>query len=232
MNIVDIGILVVVLLSIILGVKRGTVKGIFKTIACFMIAILAYTFKNMLANWLMGFMPFFNFSGIYQGVYSVNIMFYRAVSFVVIYILLYCFLSVIIALGGLFDKVYEKEFLINKKIDKVLGAFVGFIEGAIIAFVGVWVLVQLPNTSNYVMQSRFGLNFLERTPMIRTVFAPSTLAAKEVYDLTEQYEGVEDKTDFIVSSLQIYIKYQTITSEKVKSLEDDNKLGIENITFN
>ncbi len=232
MNIVDIGILVVVLLSVILGVKRGTIKGILKTIACAMIAILAYTFKNMLANWLMGFMPFFNFSGIYQGVYSVNIMFYQAVSFVVIYILLYCFLSVIIALGGLFDKLYEKELLINKKIDKVLGAFVGFIEGAIIAFVGVWVLVQLPNTSNYVMQSRFGLNFLERTPMIRTVFAPSTLAAKEVYALTEQYEGVEDKTDFIVSSLQIYIKYQTVTSEKVKSLEDDNKLGIENITFN
>ena len=221
MNIVDIGILVLVLLSVIIGVKRGTVKGILKTLAFVIIGILSYTFKGMLGNWLMGFMPFFNFAGIYQ-----------AVSFVVIYVLLYCFLSIIVAVGGVFDKVYKKEWLVNKKIDKILGALVGFIEGTMIAFVGVWVLSQLPNTTQYVMQSHFGLNFLERTPMIRTVFAPSTLASEEVYELVDQYKNSEDKTDFNISALQVYIKYQVVTSEKVKELEDAKKLGIENITFN
>lgn len=232
MNIVDIGILVLVLLSVIIGVKRGTVKGILKTLAFVIIGILSYTFKGMLGNWLMGFMPFFSFAGIYQGVYAVNIMFYQAVSFVVIYVLLYCFLSIIVAVGGVFDKVYKKEWLVNKKIDKILGALVGFIEGTMIAFVAVWVLSQLPNTTQYVMQSHFGLNFLERTPMIRTVFAPSTLASEEVYELVDQYANAEDKTDFTISALQVYIKYQVVTSEKVKELEDAKKLGIENITFN
>ena len=231
MNYVDIGILIFVALFTLIGIKRGVIKSALKTVGIVVIAIIAYSFKGYLASWLMSFMPFFNFIGLFEGVKAINILFYEAVSFLLIFIILYCVLNIIVALGGIMDKLVRKTIILAIP-DRILGGVVGFIEGTILSFVIVFVLSQLPNTQNIVFESRFGVTMLERTPVIRTVLSNSTLAAEEIYQLADQYKDSENKTDFNIAALQVLIKYKIVTADEVKDLEDAGKLDIENITFN
>ena len=234
MSYVDIGIFVMLALCVIIGVKRGVIKGLVKTLGFIVVSILAFVLKDMLANWLMSFMPFFNFAGIYENALSINIMFYGAVSFVIVYILLYCVLNIIMALGKIFERIYGLK-LILPFPDKLFGGILGFIEGVLICFVMLYVLCLLPNTQEFVFESRFGRPILERTPIVRTLVAPAINATEETYKAALKYKGktMDEDTKYVfnISVLQILIKYQLISKEQVIEIEDSGKLGFDNVTF-
>jgi uncharacterized membrane protein required for colicin V production len=233
MNYIDIGLLVLLLLCTLIGIKRGVIKGVLQLLSFVIISILAFTFKGYLAGWLMSFMPFLNFAGMFEGIMAVNIVFYQAVSFLVIFILMYCLFSIIVALGGLFDKLLKKTIILALP-DRILGGLVGFIEGIFIAFIALLLLNMIPNTTEMVFQSRFARPILERTPVIRKVVASTINATEEIYisvDSDKSHNEGGDKTNINVAVLQILIKYQLVTAHEVEELEKTGKLGIENVTF-
>ena len=230
MNLVDIGIIILILLSILVGIKRGVIKGLVKLGGLLIISILAYTFKDTLASWLMSFMPFFDFSGIFHGVKAVNILFYQAVSFLVIFIVLYCILNILVVIAGIFDKILQKTIILAIP-DRLLGGLVGFIEGVMLSFIALFIMSLLPNTQELVFSSRFGTPVLERTPIIRKVLTRTTQASREIYQLSEKYKDNENKEEFTRAALQVLIKKQIISASEVEKIEKTGKLGIENITF-
>ena len=230
MSIVDIGIIVIMLLFTLLGLKRGVIKSAVKLIGLVVVTIVSFSLKGMLANWLMSFMPFFNFQGIFHDVYAVNILFYEVASFAIVFIVLYSLINVFASLAGIFDKLFKATVILAIP-DKIFGAMIGFVEGAMFVFIGIFILSQMPNTSQYVFDSTWGHRILHRTPVIRTVLSGSTLAAEEIYDLALENMDVEDRTEFNIAALRILIKYNIVTPSQVEQFEQDNKVGVQYISF-
>lgn len=230
MNYVDIIVLVLLVLGFLNGYRKGAIKSAFGLIGLVVVTILAYTFKGKLASWLITFMPFYDFGGIFTGVKSINIMVYEILSFILIFVILYCILAIILNVAGVIDKLLKKNIILAIP-DKIIGALIGFIESALYVFVIVFVLSQIPLTQDAVIKSRFGVPILERTPIVRVVFANSSLAAEEIYKVSKDYAYNDDKTGYNVEVLNILIKYRIVTSKEVQNLVDAKKLDLTDVKF-
>lgn len=228
MNFIDLGMIIIILISMALGYKRGVISSLIKLIGLIVIGIVAYSLAVPLSNFLLEHLNFFKFGGDFKDLFSINILFYRAFAFLFLFLMLYSLLNILINLAGIFDKLINLTVILYLP-NKILGMIVGFLQGLIISFVLIFILVQMPYTHTYTLNSKYAHNILNRTPIIRKVLANTTNSVEEIYEiLNNKTLSTEQKNQQIVSS---FIRRGIITADKAQHLVDNNKLGMENIKF-
>ena len=179
MNWIDVGCILVVLLYVFLGFKRGVIRTGVSLVGTIAVLVISFVFKDMLANFLMKTLPFFNFTGIFSGITSMNILVYELISFIVIFVLLYCVLNILLSLSGLIEKILKLTIVLAIP-SKLLGAVLGLVEGVIMAFLLSFIMLHLAPTEKYIMDSKVAIVVLERTPIIGAVAAKTTLALADI----------------------------------------------------
>ena len=227
MNLVDIICIVIILLFALWGFKRGVIKSLVQLVGTCAVLVLAWVFKDSLANLLMSFMPFFDFGGIFSGVTSMNIVIYELISFVVIYILLYCILSIIINISGLIEKILKLTVILAIP-SKILGAILGLIEGVIMAFLVTFIMFHLPQTESMVAESKFAIILLERTPIIGPMAVETTLALEDINEILEAMKNESDRESVNFQVLHTLVYYNVISKEDAQKLIDDDKIHFTN----
>lgn len=227
MNIIDAVVILIILLYIVLGLKRGVIRTGIGLIGTLAVLVLAFTFKDYLANLLMKHLPFFNFGGIFNGITSINILIYELISFIVIFVLLYCILNILLSLSGLVEKLLKVTVILAIP-SKILGALLGFIEGVVMAFIVSFILLHIPTTESMVMDSEVAVVVLERTPIMGPVAAGTTLALEDINAVLEEAKDNPDREEANFKTLQILIYYQIIDSKDAQKLIDDKKLDFKN----
>lgn len=227
MNLVDIICIVIILLFALWGFKRGVIKSLVQLVGTCAVLVLAWVFKDSLANLLMSFMPFFDFGGIFSGVTSMNIVIYELISFVVIYILLYCILSIIINISGLIEKILKLTVILAIP-SKILGAILGLIEGVIMAFLVTFIMFHLPQTESIVAESKFAIILLERTPIIGPMAVDTTLALEDINEILEAMKNESDRESVNFQVLHTLVYYNVISKEDAQKLIDDDKIHFTN----
>ena len=96
MNILlDILIVIFLVLGILAGMKRGLIKTLVGVVGLVAIVIVSYTLKGYISAFLIDNLPFFNFSGELEGLTSLNILIYNVISFIVVFVIMYCILNII-----------------------------------------------------------------------------------------------------------------------------------------
>ena len=73
MNIIDVVSILIILLFGVIGLKKGVIKSLVQLVGTCAVLVLAFVFKDYLANFLMEHLPFFNFGGVFDGISSINI---------------------------------------------------------------------------------------------------------------------------------------------------------------
>lgn len=227
MNLVDIICIVIILLFALWGFKRGVIKSLVQLVGTCAVLVLAWVFKDSLANLLMSFMPFFDFGRIFSGVTSMNIVIYELISFVVIYILLYCILSIIINISGLIEKILKLTVILAIP-SKILGAILGLIEGVIMAFLVTFIMFHLPQTESMVAESKFAIILLERTPIIGPMAVDTTLALEDINEILEAMKNESDRESVNFQVLHTLVYYNVISKEDAQKLIDDDKIHFTN----
>ncbi len=228
MNLIDWGLTILIVICMILGYRRGVIKGGVRLVGLVVIGIVSYSLSKYLAAFLIKHLNFFNFQGELLGLYSLNILLYNAIAFLFIFLMLYSILNILISIAGLFDKVVKATIILAIP-NKLLGAVIGFFEALIIIYIGMIVLAQIPQTHVYTLESKVGSNILNRTPVIRTVGAATSNSVENIYlIIKDKDETPERKNIKIVNEL---IKYRIITAEQAQELVDKNKLGLDMVQF-
>lgn len=223
---------IILVAFIVLGTYAGTRKGLIKTAVGFVglvaIIILSYSLKNPLANFLIDTLPFFEFSGSLEGLTSLNILIYNVISFVVIFILLYCVLNIVMALTGFIDTLlkFTVIWIIPSKIG---GALLGFLEAWLFVFLAVFVLSQFSFSNGLINDSKVSDVILNHTPVIGNFLGNASKAAQDIYEEIETHEG--DTKSLNLTILQIQINYGLISKEKATELMETGKIGIDNVMF-
>ena len=229
--IVDILIVVFLLLGTYAGWRKGLIKSLVNFIGLVAVVILSFYLKTFVANFLIDKMPFFNFAGL-NGLSSVNILIYNVISFVFVFVILYCVLNLIISITGFIDLLL-KFTVIWIIPSKILGAIVGLLETWVYLYLVLFVLSAFNVTSSFVLDSKVATFMLDKTPIVNNVFGGAYDTIKNVYDDIEAYEKDENKTteDLNLRILQIEINNGLITKEKAQELIDSDKIDLGNVMF-
>ena len=223
---------IILVVFLALGAYAGTRKGLIKTAIGFIglvaIIILSYSLKTPLANFLIDTMPFFQFGGALEGITSINILIYNVISFIVIFILLYCVLNIVISLTGFIDTLlkFTVIWIIPSKIG---GAILGLLEAWLFIFLAVFVLSQFSFSNALVSESKVADVILNHTPVVGNFLSGASKAAQDIYEKIETHDG--DTNSLNLTILQIQINYGLITKDKAQELIDIGKMGIDNVMF-
>ena len=227
MNLADVVVILIILLFTFWGFKRGVIKTLVQLVGTCAVLVLAWVFKDSLANLLMRYLPFFDFGGIFTGITSMNIVIYELISFVVIYILLYCILSIIINISGLIEKILKLTVILAIP-SKILGAILGLIEGIIMAFLVVFIMFHLPQTEAMIADSKLAIIVLERTPIIGPMAVDTTLALEDINEILENIKEESDRESVNFQVLHKLVYYSVISKEDAQKLIDDGKIYFTN----
>lgn len=227
MNWIDVVCILIVLMYVVLGFKRGVIKSGVQLVGTIAVLVLSFVFKDILANFLMSFMPFFNFSGIFNGITAMNVLIYELVSFIVIFVLLYCILNILLHISGVIEKLLKMTIILAIP-SKLLGALLGLIEGIIMAFLLVFIMFHLSPTTMVVKDSKVAIVVLERTPIIGRVALKTTKALEEISDIVEDVKNAENKEDANFKVLHTLIYYKVISQEDAQKLIEDKKIQFSN----
>lgn len=227
---------IILLAFIILGAYVGSKKGLIKTAVSFLgliaIIIISYAISRSLSDFLIDFMPFFQFGGELEGLTSLNILIYNVVSFVVVFILMYCILNIVLTLTGFIDTLlkFTVIWIIPSKIG---GAILGLLEAWAFVFLAVFVLSNFSFTNGFISESKLSNVILNHTPVIGNVLSGVTKSAQDIYEGVKLFRNDETKTtdDLNLYILQVQINYDLITKEKATELMEIGKIGLDGVIF-
>ena len=225
---VGIVILLFAVLGGFLGWRSGALRALINLIGLLAIAVLSFQFKDFLGSIIISKMPFFSFGGMFAGVYSVNFLFYQALAFIVVFLLLYCVLNILINLSGMvevidrFTKIYELP-------SKIGGALIGVVESFVYMFLVVFVLLAIPPTSKLMIEDKVAMTVALKTPVMTKVFALSLRAEQMQYDYVKNMDdtpaGHEKVEQQILYEL---VDDRVIEADLVKTVQEDGKLRMAN----
>lgn len=232
MNVIDYGIIFIIVISALLGMRSGVIKGFVSLVMVLMSTILAYQFKDILANYLIDIMPFYNFAGLYENITSISVLFFNGVSFMILFIIIYSVLNIALVIAGFIDKLINMTVVLALP-NKLLGAGVGFIQGTLISFVSVLILAQMPHTHIYVIESTYGYQLLNKMPVVNVIASDSIQISQAIAEIIT--EG-DNETEDGIRSVQMkimtnYILRGLITADVASKLVEDQKIDLPGATF-
>lgn len=225
MDIISVVVILVILLCGVLGFKKGVIKTGVQLVGTICVLIIAYALKDSVANLLMKYLPFFNFGGIFEGITAINILMYEMISFIVIFILLYCILNILLTLSGAVEKILKFTIVLAIP-SKILGFILGLMEGIIFTYMVLFVFLHLPQTENMVMDSKVALVVLERTPFIGSVALRTTLALEQINDTVKDLDENSNRDEANFNVIHTLIYYKIVSQEEVEDLMNSGKLKV------
>ena len=165
MNIVDILIILLLIIGAVKGWKYGCFSSAISLIGTILVFVLAYYLKNPVSVLMYENLPFYNFGGVFYGITSFNILLYEGVAYLVCLVILGALLGIVLKLTGIVDKLINMTMILALP-SKVLGLLFGAIQYYIIIFFVVFILMQLPFSSELMSTSQVGEFMLNKTPAL------------------------------------------------------------------
>lgn len=225
MNLLDYIIIIVLILSALIGFKKGFISSIVAFVGTILVIILAFYLKYPISIFLYEHLPFFSLGGKFAGMSIVNILIYEAISYIVTLVVLSFILGIVVKISGIFNKLVHATIVLTLP-SKILGAICGFIEGVIIAFILVFVLGLISPVSSLYNESKYAETLLEKTPVLSSIVGDTYKSIVEIYDIAIKNENKDDKTSANLDSLNILLKYEILDPNSAEKLVKDGKLEI------
>lgn len=221
--VLDIVIGIILLLGVFYGTKKGFINGFLSLIGFALILTFSFLFHSSVADVLLKGMPFIKFKGVYKGITSLNILFYEAIGFILIFVFLLSILGLLLKVTGILQKIIDYSIVLTLP-SKILGIIAGLINAIIVIFIMLFVLLNINSTRKYVYDSKVATFVLQRTFILSDATSEYYLSAEEINDTINQCKSADESKKCNANVTNILIKYDIISKEKVIELIDSNKL--------
>lgn len=224
MNILDIVIVLILIMSAIIGFKRGAIKEIVSLVGIIIVFIVAFAFKGVLGNVLCKWLPFFNFAGNLEGVTVLNILLYQLIAFLIIYSLLFSIYMIVMKISGVVQKLVHMTVILWLP-SKIIGAVVAFITGYVMVFVVLLALLVPLKDTDMFKESKFANYVVYDTPILAGSAENISRSINEVYTLGEDLsKGDISKNEANLETMDILLKYKIVSPKTAKELVALDKL--------
>ena len=223
MTIVDAIVILFLLLGAVLGFKKGAIRSLVGLVGTIAVVVIAYYLKNPVANLLYDYVPFFDFSGDWQGLVTLNVLLYESIAYILVFVVLYAILSLILKLTGVIEKLLSVSIILGIP-SKIIGAVLGFVEALVFSFIVLFVLLQFNGSHAWIKDSTVAMSILDKTPLIGSMVDETYQAIVNISDLQEKYENNPDMNAYNGEILGIMLRYHVITTDTTQKLIDNGKL--------
>ena len=214
---IDILVILLIISGGFIGASRGFTKQIVTSVGFVLVLVLAFMFKDMLANLLLNICPFFKFDGLT----SLNILLYEALSLLILVGLFSSVLNILINLTSMFERLLNATIVLGFA-SKILGFILGCIEYVLISFI----LLALFSVKVDVSDTKVSSYILNHTPGLSQVCNNMTRTINDINDLREKYKDdhKEHQAELNQEMLDLMIKNKIISSDKATELINNGKL--------
>lgn len=217
-NILDVAIILILIMSAIVGFKRGAIKEIVSLVGIIIVFIVAFSLKGVLGNVLCKWLPFFNFAGNLEGVTVLNILLYQLIAFLIIYSLLFSVYMIVMKISGIVQKIIHMTVILWLP-SKLIGAIVAFITGYVMVFVVLLALLIPLKDTDIFRESRFANYIVYDTPVLASSADNISSSINEVYTLGEELsKGDISKNEANLETMDILLKYKIVSPETARQL--------------
>ncbi len=226
MNVVDIIILVLLLMGALQGFRKGAIKSLVTLVGTVLVVVVAYYLKDPVAAILLKYLPFFNYSGSFDGLVTLNILVYEAIAYVLVFAVLSSVLSLLVKVSGIIEKLLNATIILGIP-SKILGFFLGLIESIVFGFIVLFVLLQFNVTQKWVMDSKVATTIIDKTPFIGNMVNDTYKAVIEINDLHEKYQDSDDTDAYNGEILKIMLEKKVIKKDLALTLVENKKLDFQ-----
>lgn len=223
-NIVDIIIILFILLSGIMGWKRGIFKQLILCVGILLTFYFAYKFKNQVGDWLILNLPMFDFPNLFKGVITLNILVYQTLAFVVVLAILLIIFDIILSITGLFEKLLRITIILGIP-SKILGFIGGLVEGYVITFVILYFLTQPAFSFSFFQDSNLSKSILTSSPVLSDIANDTVSVIEDIYELKDE----KNTTLLNQKTLDMMLEKNVVSYNTVNELYKKGKLNFEGI---
>ena len=205
MNLVDIFFLLIILVCGLIGLKRGFFKELVLTVGYIILLIISYKLITPTANLIILLVK--------VGNNPINLLIYQIIAFLVVFIILSIIFQLIVFLTNALEKLLNITIVLGI-FSKILGFILGLVKGVIVA---------------YLLSLLFTLPMFNNIPMFRNSTVKSELLTKmpniKLNQIVNEISKLDiNSNDFNKQVLQILIKYNILTKEKVIDMVKSGQL--------
>ncbi len=224
MNIIDIGIILVLLMFMIVGWKNGGIKELVSFVGIVIVFIISYNLKGIVGNFFCMLLPFIKFSGSLSGLTVINIFLYQALAFLLIFSILLGIYTILIKLSKTIQKIVNLTIILWLP-SKLLGLLIGFIKAWVIIFVILTVLI-VPFKDHWILKDSHLTNtIMYNTPILKGVTSSFTSAIEEIANLTIKTTNKEENIEQInKEAIDIMLKYNVVDKDLIETLIKIHKI--------
>lgn len=220
MNIFNIGIILILLITTITGIKRGVIKEAVSLVGIILVLFISFTFKEEVGNILIKYLPFFKFTGTLQGITSLNIFIYQVLGFLLLFTILLSVYSILISISKILQKLVNFTIILIIP-SAILGGIIGFIRGYILSFVILlFLLIPLNQTPDF-NDSKLINNILYKTPILSEKVKPITNSIKDISKVLKEIRDIKEVNNKLIDIMK---ENNLITKDFVEELVKANKL--------
>ena len=230
MNVFDIGIILLLVMSFIVGFKHGVIRELVSLVGIIIVFILSYTLKGILGNFFCTLLPFFKFTGVIAGLSTINILFYQTVAFIITFSILLLIYSLLLKISKVLQKIVNLTIILIIP-SKILGGIVSLIKGYIVLFAVFIVLMLFLNNQPIFYESQMINTMLYHTPVLSENSKEFTDSVNEIYAVGKNVaEDNIDTNSANLKILDIILKHNITSKGEIEELVKLHKLDdIDNI---
>lgn len=218
MNILDIGIIFILIMFLISGFKKGFIKETVSFVGLVIIFVIAFIFKEHLGNIFCKYLPFFEFGGSLKGLVSINILLYQLLAFLLIYSVLSSIYMIALKLSGILQKLVNLTIVLLLP-SKLGGAIVSFLKAYIVIF-AILLVMMIPLKDNFLIKtSKFAEKIVYNTPVLSDATGSLTKSVNEIYTLGDSLAKEELTVNVAnLETIDIMLKYKVVDKETIEQL--------------
>ena len=217
MNIIDVVIFLLIILSFINGYKRGVLKEVVMLCGTIVIYIVSFLLKDKLGLILCKILPFFNLDGLV----SLNILIYQLIAFFLIASFLFSIFGIVLKVTGVLQKLVNMTIILTIP-SKILGGILGLIEGYIVIF-ALLIILSVPfKNIDIFKNSNLNNKIITSSPILSSTLGNLDDLIIDIYDIKIDKDQDNDKMNDKI--LDMYIDYNVISREDLDSIIKSGKL--------
>lgn len=228
MELVDLLIIIALLIFGVVGLKRGFFKQLVLTVGTILVFILAFIFKDYIADLLSFYLPFFKFTDVLPGLVTLNIILYQMIAFLILAGIFSAILSIINKITGLLEKILNATIIFGIP-SKIGGFIVGAIEGYVVIFITLFFLNQPIINYKIINESKYMPEILNSSPILSNISKKMLDTTDEIYGLIKTYKKDGDVSKFNRESIDIMLKNKIVDVEYIDKLIEKDKINIKGI---
>lgn len=220
-SIVDALIVVLLILGIMGGLRRGLIKQAVLLVGLVAILVISFYLRGPISTYMYKHLPFFSFGGLFKGVSVLNILLYEVIAFLIVFSILYLVLRVLLKISGIIESILKATIILGF-FSRIGGAIVGFIESYIIVFIILFIINQPFVNIKGVEESKLTNTILNKTPILSPAVKDTKKVIDEIYNLKDTYKN--NGKEFNQKAIELFIKYDIVSEENINYLREKGKL--------